>query len=484
MNLSASHGAQHGLYSSQPSAKCFTLHEARDPESIYVKTEPAIGYLYQLHFFPSRKEKSMEDLVGKAKDLLVSFKGDRYAFGIGVLDQVGPMTAQLGHRALLIGRINSPWFKPILDRVLATLEANDVEVVKIVRGAAPNAPREDVYRLQGHILHNRPDVVVSVESGSGIDACKAAAVLATFGDVEAELDPYFGVGEVTKRCRQTGRTVLPVMAVMTAASSSAHLTKYTNVTDPVLGQKKLMVDEAIVPPRAVFDYGLTVTQPMSLTLDGGLDGLSHCLEVYLGAKKEDVAVIEEISLCGIELIISGLKRLMTEANDIAAREWIALGTDLGGYAIMIGGTSGPHLNSFSLVKYLSHGRACALMNPYYTVFFAPAAKDRIRKVGAIYERYGYIPTTLDGLSSRDLGLAVAGGMISFNRSIGFPTTLAELEGIDRNVLDKALQAAKDPQLESKLQNMPVPLRADLVDTYMAPILEAAWEGDLGKIVTP
>jgi len=30
--------------------------------------------------------------------------------------------------------------------------------------------------------------------------------------------------------------------------------------------------------------------------------------------------------------------------------------------------SGPHLNSFSLVKYLSHGRACALLNPYYTLF--------------------------------------------------------------------------------------------------------------------
>ena len=61
--------------------------------------------------------------------------------------------------------------------------------------------------------------------------------------------------------------------------------------------------------------------------------------------------------------------------------------------------------------------------------------------------------------------------------------MIKLEGIDKTVLDKALQAAKDPQLESKLQNMPVPLSAGLVDTYMAPILEAAWDGDLNKIVT-
>jgi alcohol dehydrogenase class IV len=426
----------------------------------------------------------MEDLVQKAKDLLVRFKEDRYTFGTGVLSEVGPMTAPLGRRALLIGRVNSSWFEPILNTALGSLEASGVKVLDTIRGAAPNAPREDVYRLQGHILHKKPDVIVSVESGSGIDACKAAAVLTTFGDIEAELDPYFGVGEVTKLCQKTDRNVLPVMAVMTAASSSAHLTKYSNVTDPVLGQKKLIVDEAIVPPRAVFDYGLTVTQPMSLTLDGGLDGLSHCLEVYLGAKEKDVAAVEDISLSGIELIILGLKHLVNEPSDTRAREWVALGTDLGGYAIMMGGTSGPHLNSFSLVRYLSHGRACALMNPYYAVFFAPAVEDRLRKVGAIYKRYGYMDTALDGLSPRDLGLAVAGGMISFNRSIGFPTTLAELQGIDKAVLEKALQAAKDPQLEMKLQNMPVPLGVDLVDKYMAPILEAAWDGDLRKIETP
>ena len=74
-------------------------------------------------------------------------------------------------------------------------------------------------------------------------------------------------------------------------------------------------------------------------------------------------------------------------------------------------------------------------------------------------------------------------MLAFNRSIGFPTRLSDIEGIQTAVLDKIRMAAKDPQLESKLQNMPVPLSAELVDTYMAPILEAAWKGDLSLIIT-
>jgi alcohol dehydrogenase len=424
----------------------------------------------------------MDQLINQAKDMIAAFKGHDYAFGAGVLDRVGPLTAQLGKRALLVSRLGSPWLQPALAQVVACLKDNGLEVLGPVQGAAPNAPREDVYRLQGHILHKQPDVLVSLESGSGIDACKAAAVLATFGDIQAELDPYFGVGQVTRLREQTARQVLPVVAVMTAASSSAHLTKYSNVTDPGKGQKKLIVDEAIVPPRAVFDYKLTLSQSLALSLDGGMDGFSHCLEVYLGARGSSLGQIEAIALTGIELIVAGLKVIVESPGDLNAREQVALGTDLGGYAIMVGGTSGPHLNSFSLVSYLSHGRACALMNPYYTVFFTPAVEERVRRVGDIFKKHGYISKNPESLTGGDLGRTVAEGMLTFNRSIGFPTRLSEIEGVQAAVLDKILTAAKDPQLESKLQNMPVPLSADLVDTYMAPILQAAWNGDLSAIV--
>ena len=421
-------------------------------------------------------------MMEKAGELIVGFKGDNYVFGMDVLDRIGGLSAQMGKRPLVVSRIHSPWMKPSLDKLVASLKAQGMEVLGPIEGAKPNAPREDVYRLQGHILHKKPDMVVSFESGSGIDACKAAATLATLGDVDAEIDPYFGVGEVTKRCESTGRKVLPVVAVMTAASSAAHLTKYSNITDPVSGQKKLIVDEAVVPPKAMFDYSLTLSQPMSLTLDGGMDGFSHCLEVYLGAKGGDMDLIESVTLQGIELVAVGLEALAKDPKNAKAREQVALGTDLGGYAIMVGGTSGPHLNSFSLVNYLSHGRACALMNPYYTVFFTPAVEDRVRKVGEIFKRRGHIKENLDSLSGGELGAKVAEGMLSFNRSIGFPTTLKEIEGIDRPVIDKILEAAKNPQLESKLQNMPVPLTSNQVDQYMGPVLEAAWEGDLSKIV--
>lgn len=424
----------------------------------------------------------MTALKEQAASLLKTFKGNTYAFGSGILDEAtGRFASEFGKKAMFIGPLNFGWFQPIKERIQNSLAANNVTVVDTVRSAAPNAPFVDVYRIHSHIMHKKPEMLVVADGGSGIDAVKAAAMLASLGDIQPEIDPFFGVGQVTKVCQSSSRSIMPVVAIMMAASSGAHLTKYSNITDPVAGQKKLIVDEAIIPPRAVFDYDVTITQPMNLTLDGGLDGIAHCLEVYFGAPPDARDKARQIAELGIELIVKGLTQAKKDPGNTEARTLLGLGTDLGGYAIMIGGTSGAHLNSFSLIDVLSHGRACALMNPYYTVFFAPAIEDQLRVIGHIYQKYGYTNEKLDTLSGRELGLAVAKAMINFSTFLGFPTCLQQVQGIDPKHIDRCLAAAKDPQLDMKLRNMPVPLNADLVDEYMRPILEAAWDGNLETI---
>jgi len=426
----------------------------------------------------------MPGLKEQATHMLKEFKGENYAFGSGVLkDAPGRFAARYGKRCLFVGPINAPWFTPIREQIAGSLKNAGVEVIEEVPSAAPNAPVEDVYRIYGRILEQKPDVVVVADSGSGIDATKAAAMLVSLGIDPPDITPFFGVGKVTEAFEGSGKSPVPVVAIMMASSSGAHLTKYSNITDTAAGQKKLIVDEAIIPPCAVFDYDVTATQPMSLTLDGGLDGIAHCLEVYLGAPPESREGTRQIAELGIELNIKGLVEIKNDPADRQARTLLGLGTDLGGYAIMVGGTSGAHLTSFSLVDVLSHGRACALMNPYYLVFFAPAIQEQLRVIGRIYDKYGFMgkygsfEPDLDSLSGRELGVAVAGAMVRFSRFLGFPTNLSEVEGVSREHIARCLTAAKDPQLDMKLRNMPVSLNADLVDQYMGPILEAAWTGN-------
>jgi hypothetical protein len=122
-----------------------------------------------------------------------------------------------------------------------------------------------------------------------------------------------------------------------------------------------------------------------------------------------------------------------------------------------------------------------MMNPYYTVFFAPAIEDALRMVGGIYRDAGYTAAGVETLKGRELGIAVAEAMIEFARQIGFPTRLSEVEGFTEGHIERALAAAKNPQLKMKLENMPVPLAAEMIDEYMGPVLEAARDGDLGLI---
>ncbi len=414
----------------------------------------------------------------QAKKLLHEFKGDRYVYGADVLSEVGQIASSAGKKAILI-RDKFPGSEGFLDTIRDSLSKAGVDIVAEVDGAGPNCPREDLFRIADSVKENGPDVIVSFGGGSTIDAGKAAEVLRTLG---GDIEDYFGTGLVTEAVEKSGKKLSPHVAIQTAASSGAHLTKYSNITDVSTGQKKLIVDDAIVPSNPVFDHKVTYNAPASLTADGALDGIAHCLEVLYGSVGQpSYEKIKEIAEAGIGLVVEYLPKVMDNPKDEDAREALCLATDLGGFAIMVGGTNGGHLTSFSLVDVLSHGRACAMMNPYYTVFFAPAIEDALRMVGNIYKKAGYSSADFDSLKGRDLGMAVAEAMFALAEKIGYPTKLDEVSGFTRNHITRALEAAKNPQLEMKLKNMPVPLTPDMIDEYMGPILEAAADGDLSKI---
>jgi alcohol dehydrogenase len=414
----------------------------------------------------------------QARALLQEFKGGRYIHGLDVLPQVGSATAKLGGRAALV-RSTFPGTDGWIQTISESLAAAGVEILGEIIGARPNAPREDLARITAELTSLDPGVIVTFSAGSTIDATKAAEVLRTLG---GDIEDYFGTGMVTRALASSTRELAPHVAIQTAASSSAHLTKYSNITDLATAQKKLIVDEAIVPVQPLFDYSVTCGAPADLTADGAMDGIAHSLEVLYGATgNSNYDRLQAVAQEGIRLVVKYLPQALDDLQDPQARMGLGLATDLGGYAIMLGGTNGAHLTSFSLVDILSHGRACAIMNPYYTVFFAPAIQGQLKLVGTILKDAGYTTADFERLTGRDLGLAVAEAMIAFGQRVGLPTTLGEVSGFGDAHIERALTAAKNPQLQMKLENMPVSLTTEMIDDYMGPVLEAARTGNLELI---
>ena len=428
--------------------------------------------------------------------IIRQWKGDKYVFGFGVLAEIGRLTRPLGTSVLLVvGDLDQDWMVPFRKRVEESLKKSGVTFETIV-GANPNTPMTDVYRLALHLSRTKADVVLALGGGSTIDGVKASTVLDTFTPSEVQhalgvsealsstIEPYFGTGFISKLAEATGRFPKPIVAIMTAASSAAHLTLASNITDPSINQKRLILDPALYPAAALFDYAVTLNSPKSLTMDGALDGIAHVWEVLTGATKlanyQDLLQAAEISM---RLIIFGLQKVNQNPNDEEARTALGLGTDLGGYCLMKGaGTHGPHLGSFSLVDILTHGRACAVLNPYYTLLFSPATQDQLKMAAQVFHDAGYMSKEETKLTGYDLGLAVAQSMLTLWKELGFPTTLKDC-GATPAHLDRMIKAAKNPQLKMKLNQMPVPMDAERgdIDRLMQPTLEAAFSGDLNLI---
>jgi alcohol dehydrogenase len=74
-------------------------------------------------------------------------------------------------------------------------------------------------------------------------------------------------------------------------------------------------------------------------------------------------------------------------------------------------------------------------------------------------------------------------MTGLLESVGVPTALGAFEGFEPGHIDRAIAAAKNPQLAMKLKAMPMPMDAAAVDKYMRPALEAAAAGDIAKVPT-
>jgi alcohol dehydrogenase len=215
------------------------------------------------------------------------------------------LAAELGNRAAFV-RSTYAGSDDLAQPIRASLEKAGVTVVGEVAGSRPNAPREDLARITDEISRLDYDVLVTMGGGSTIDAAKAAEVLRTLG---GEIDRYFGTNQVTDALASAaksagGKALTPMLAIQTASSSAAHLTKYSNITDVHTGQKKLIVDNAIVPERALFDYDVTRSMSPSFTADGAMDGISHSLEVLYGACGKDFYdKVEAVAQKGIQLIV-------------------------------------------------------------------------------------------------------------------------------------------------------------------------------------
>ncbi|QTL02655.1 iron-containing alcohol dehydrogenase [Aquabacter sp. L1I39] len=209
------------------------------------------------------------------------------------------------------------------------------------------------------------DGVIGFGGGSAIDTAKGAAIVASTGEDIRGL----------KVPRIVDLPTLPLVAIPTTAGTGSEVTRACVITDTERHEKMLILGTSALPAAAIVDYELTLTCPFRVTVDTGLDALTHALEALINRNRNPHA--DALALSALQLIGAHLERAATTPDDRNAREAMMLGATHAGLAVsntstaLIHGLSRP-IGAFFHVP---HGLSNAMLLPLVTEFSLSAAPD-------------------------------------------------------------------------------------------------------------
>lgn len=295
--------------------------------------------------------------------------------GGGSVARVGALAERLGLRRPLI--VTDPWMRDsgTVERVLEPLRAAGI-ACDVFADTVPDPTTDVVAAGVERFKSGGFDGMVALGGGSPIDTAKAIGILAANG----------GRMRDWKVPNPIPRAGPPLIAVPTTAGTGSEVTRFTVVTDTETDEKMLIAGPDVVPTAAIVDYEFTLTCPLRLTADTGIDSLTHAIEAYVSRRANPFS--DAMALAAMDRIARNLRTACAEPGNRAAREQMMIGATLGGLAFsnasvaLVHGMSRP-VGAFFHVP---HGLSNAMLLPAVTRFSLPAAPARYaacaRAVGA------------------------------------------------------------------------------------------------------
>ena len=293
------------------------------------------------------------------------------------------------------------------------------------------------------------DSMIAIGGGSPMDTAKAMGVLATHG---GEMRDY-------KVPNQVDASDYPLIAIPTTAGTGSEVTRFTVITDTASDEKMLCMGLAYVPVCALVDYTLSMTMPLRLTADTGIDTLTHAIEAYVSKKRNPFA--DAMALSCMRLVAGSLRSAYASPDDAVAREAMMLAATQGGLAFsnasvcLVHGMSRPIGAHF----HVPHGLSNAMLLPAVTAFSAPQALDRYADCARAM-----------GVADAEVGNQAAVAMLidelrQLNADLEVPSPAAY--GIDRDTYHRLMPAMAEQALASGSpgNNPRVPSADEIVALY-------------------
>jgi acetaldehyde dehydrogenase/alcohol dehydrogenase len=248
----------------------------------------------------------------------------------------------------------------VVDELRSKLRTSHVQVFSEVE---PEPDEPTIRRGVALLERTRPDLIVAVGGGSVMDAAKAMRLFyehpeKTFEDLTLPfLDPRKRVAEYP----QDAHTV-KLVAIPTTAGTGSEVSPAAVIT--VGDRKDTLVDYCLVPDEAIVDPLLTMSMPRSVTVDSGVDALTHALEAAVSIFASPYT--DSLAMMAGHLIFDALPKVYDDPTDLKARTDMSNAATLAGLAIANAfvGTNHALAHAVGAKFGIAHGRANGVFLPH------------------------------------------------------------------------------------------------------------------------
>lgn len=261
----------------------------------------------------------------------------------------------------------------------------------------------------------KPEAVIAFGGGSAIDAAKAIRFLAA-REHGSEKPCYF-------------------VAIPTTSGTGSEVSRFSVISDPGKDAKYPLVDDSLLPDAAILDSHLTLSVPPAVTVDTGIDVMTHAMEAFvsLGANDFTDAAAEK----SLQLVYRYLPEVDKHPDNREARQKMHHASTLAGIAFSNGGLGINHSMAHTIGGHfhLSHGKANGILMPYVICFnggYWDSLTETAERYGAIAELFH-----IRGSSIRQSLFQLLRLVKQYRTQFHIPGSLKEA-GIERKDFEKAL----------------------------------------------
>lgn len=276
----------------------------------------------------------------------------RIVYGHDILKDIDKYVA--GRKAILIA---SQGFvkRGLLDKIKSYTN----NIVDVVFDVKSHPEFKDLKKIYTKIHKQEFDVILSIGGGSILDASKFFSVY------NEEKDESFLEDLIKGNIEKENYKTIPIIAVPTTAGTGSEITPWATIWDMDEKKKYSLHLPELFSELALYDPTLTLSVPKNITIQTGLDTLSHALESIWNKNANPITI--NYAVKSAKLIMENLYILSNDLDNIEYRDNVMKACMYAGLAFSNTQTAIAHGMSYYITanKGIDHGIACSFTLPMF-----------------------------------------------------------------------------------------------------------------------